>query len=601
MGAKSLDNIDVCSMTVVKLRDECRTRGLKVGGTKSELVERLTSHIASMKKANTSAMKRSRLQDASRLPTLAASAVTHVNEAVTISATMEIPPQPTMRTPPVATAAVPPAVSEQFKEICSLPVANISAPIDSEEAVHDEKASICEEEVKASGDDEQAVPDAKMAVHEEEAKDTTSAAGDVGPTTERISLVTQEQCPEQVAATESHGCAQRTSDMQASPVAEALATLPEQALDGSHMSESATFTTALAMHALSSSMEDVVPSQDSTCASTVPVANKTSVNCGSRGRLRSPPASRSLGLTPSLRANDRSPQTMLAPVESVDEGVMDDIQSQDSEERLQSWRLLCARQAACFRVADASCERASRSRSPALEVAAEVNSSSCTSTHAPASFSTSGGDHSHSQSRSRSPLRPCMQAKGPGNCLSVNSQASSLPVVGSPSAKEPVPGPVAPSGSNLSSCLAVRMTTPLKSNEDGHKKTACSPLIGVLSPSPKVPCSPMPQVLAASPKVPCSPSYMVPMSSPTSSTFPFESPSRGIQSNMLADSKHLMLEKLTKQMQTCLARLNDDSLDDMSKTKYRNFVSSIKAQVDKVSDLNIIPESSPARARFGGC
>jgi len=54
----------------------------------------------------------------------------------------------------------------------------------------------------------------------------------------------------------------------------------------------------------------------------------------------------------------------------------------------------------------------------------------------------------------------------------------------------------------------------------------------------------------------------------------------------MVDGKARMLEQLTKQLQVCLARLQDQRLDDANREKYQTLASSVKAQMDKVTDLN---------------
>lgn len=52
-----------------------------------------------------------------------------------------------------------------------------------------------------------------------------------------------------------------------------------------------------------------------------------------------------------------------------------------------------------------------------------------------------------------------------------------------------------------------------------------------------------------------------------------------------ADGKASLLEQLTKQLQVCLARLQDQRLDDASREKYQTMAASVKSQMDKVTEL----------------
>lgn len=59
----------------------------------------------------------------------------------------------------------------------------------------------------------------------------------------------------------------------------------------------------------------------------------------------------------------------------------------------------------------------------------------------------------------------------------------------------------------------------------------------------------------------------------------------GAKRQEAADGKARMLEALTKQLQVCLARLQDQRLDDASREKYQTLAASVKSQMDKVTEL----------------
>jgi hypothetical protein len=64
------------------------------------------------------------------------------------------------------------------------------------------------------------------------------------------------------------------------------------------------------------------------------------------------------------------------------------------------------------------------------------------------------------------------------------------------------------------------------------------------------------------------------------------------------DQKMRMLAKLTQQMQVCLARVQDQRLDDNSREKYQALASSIKVQLENISSIRC-PAGSPMAK--GGC
>jgi hypothetical protein len=51
----------------------------------------------------------------------------------------------------------------------------------------------------------------------------------------------------------------------------------------------------------------------------------------------------------------------------------------------------------------------------------------------------------------------------------------------------------------------------------------------------------------------------------------------------LEESRTKMLDKLTKQMQLCIARVQSDELDEPSREKYQDMLMVIKSQMDKLS------------------
>lgn len=65
----------------------------------------------------------------------------------------------------------------------------------------------------------------------------------------------------------------------------------------------------------------------------------------------------------------------------------------------------------------------------------------------------------------------------------------------------------------------------------------------------------------------------------------------------IAQSKKQMLEQLTQQMQKCLERVQDTRLDDAGREKYQALASSIQAQIEKISNLR----RGRSTAAKGGC
>jgi len=53
----------------------------------------------------------------------------------------------------------------------------------------------------------------------------------------------------------------------------------------------------------------------------------------------------------------------------------------------------------------------------------------------------------------------------------------------------------------------------------------------------------------------------------------------------LQESKKQMLEKLTRQLQLCLSRLQDSSLSEQSREKYEDMIASVKGQITKISGI----------------
>jgi len=53
----------------------------------------------------------------------------------------------------------------------------------------------------------------------------------------------------------------------------------------------------------------------------------------------------------------------------------------------------------------------------------------------------------------------------------------------------------------------------------------------------------------------------------------------------MEDGKRQMLEKLTKQMQICLAKLQNTDLDDKAKEKYQDMITTLKAQMSKIGSV----------------
>merc|ERR1712060_573522 len=53
----------------------------------------------------------------------------------------------------------------------------------------------------------------------------------------------------------------------------------------------------------------------------------------------------------------------------------------------------------------------------------------------------------------------------------------------------------------------------------------------------------------------------------------------------LEQGKKVMLEKLTKQLQLCLARVQSGDLDDAGKEKYQDMIASLKGQMLKISGV----------------
>ncbi|CAE8617672.1 unnamed protein product, partial [Polarella glacialis] len=60
---------------------------------------------------------------------------------------------------------------------------------------------------------------------------------------------------------------------------------------------------------------------------------------------------------------------------------------------------------------------------------------------------------------------------------------------------------------------------------------------------------------------------------------------RGVSEKKKAmeESRRQMLEKLTKQIQMCLTRVQSGDLDEEAKEKYQDMMSSLKAQMAKIS------------------
>eukprot|EP00929_Paragymnodinium_shiwhaense_P121759 TRINITY_DN9411_c4_g1_i1.p1 TRINITY_DN9411_c4_g1~~TRINITY_DN9411_c4_g1_i1.p1 ORF type:complete len:725 (+),score=213.67 TRINITY_DN9411_c4_g1_i1:121-2175(+) len=70
----------------------------------------------------------------------------------------------------------------------------------------------------------------------------------------------------------------------------------------------------------------------------------------------------------------------------------------------------------------------------------------------------------------------------------------------------------------------------------------------------------------------------------------------------IAETRRRMLAKLTSQMQLMIEKLQDKSLDERSKEKYKTLISSVQKQIESVSQIrtNLAAGSSPAAAaRYG--
>lgn len=54
----------------------------------------------------------------------------------------------------------------------------------------------------------------------------------------------------------------------------------------------------------------------------------------------------------------------------------------------------------------------------------------------------------------------------------------------------------------------------------------------------------------------------------------------------LEESKKKMLEKLTKQLQHCIARVQSGELDEPSREKYEDMIMTLKSQMAKISGVS---------------
>jgi len=106
-------------------------------------------------------------------------------------------------------------------------------------------------------------------------------------------------------------------------------------------------------------------------------------------------------------------------------------------------------------------------------------------------------------------------------------------------------------------------------------------------------CSPAPAARAVNqaPASTKSVSIAPTLESPLRSSACFSSPARlaspgtpgSNNKQALLESRKQMLEKLTRQMQHCLGRLQDPQMDAAGKEKYQGFINSMKKQMDDIS------------------
>lgn len=54
----------------------------------------------------------------------------------------------------------------------------------------------------------------------------------------------------------------------------------------------------------------------------------------------------------------------------------------------------------------------------------------------------------------------------------------------------------------------------------------------------------------------------------------------------LEESRMIMLDKLTKQLQHCIARVQKGDLDETSRDKYEDMIMTLKSQMKKISGVS---------------
>jgi len=100
---------------------------------------------------------------------------------------------------------------------------------------------------------------------------------------------------------------------------------------------------------------------------------------------------------------------------------------------------------------------------------------------------------------------------------------------------------------------------------------------------------------AASPQMPAE----SPAPSPRNLSWSLDDAASGANKSQVVDGQKRMLEKLTQQMQLCLARLQDKQLDDVRRERYQELASSIQSQVDKISHIR--SAAATQTLTRGGC
>lgn len=97
-----------------------------------------------------------------------------------------------------------------------------------------------------------------------------------------------------------------------------------------------------------------------------------------------------------------------------------------------------------------------------------------------------------------------------------------------------------------------------------------TPRVALPSPAP-----------AASPQMPAE----SPAPSPRNLSWSLDDAATSSSKSQAVDGQKRMLEKLTQQMQVCLARLQDTQLDGVRRERYQELASSIQSQVDKITQI----------------